>query len=269
MTIIEAIILGIVQGATEFLPISSSGHMVLVPSIFNMTQPDLNAVAIAHLGTLLAVLIYFYKDLRDILAGTLSGIRKGALMGTTESRLGWYIVVGSIPAAAAGLTLEDYFDEIFGTPVIAASFLLLTAALLLFGEYKRSGKKELSGMSWLDAIVIGLFQMMALFPGISRSGSTIVGGLLRGLDRELAARYSFLLGVPAILGAGLLSTLDLLDSPDLGSQLPALAATFVFSAIVGFACIHFLLQWLKKRSLIPFAVYCTAFSIIFLLTNVL
>jgi undecaprenyl-diphosphatase len=269
MTIIEAIILGIIQGATEFLPISSSGHMVLIPASFNMTQPDLNAVAIAHLGTLLAVLVYFYKDLRDILTGTISGIKKGELMGTTEARLGWYIVVGSIPAAAAGLTLEDYFDKIFGTPTIAASFLLFTAALLLFGEYKRSGEKTLSKMSWLDAITIGFFQMIALFPGISRSGSTIVGGLLRGLDRELAARYSFLLGVPAILGAGMLSLFDLVGSADFNSQVPALVTTFVFSAIVGYACIHFLLQWLKQRSLIPFALYCSAFGIIFLVINAL
>ena len=269
MTIIEAIILGIVQGATEFLPISSSGHLVLVPASFNMTQPDLNAVAIAHLGTLLAVLIYFYKDLRDILIGTLSGIKKGELMGTTEARLGWYIVIGSIPAAALGVTLADYFGEVFGTPTIAASFLLFTAALLLFGEYKRSGEKTLSKMSWLDAIIIGLFQMIALFPGISRSGSTIVGGLLRGLDRELAARYSFLLGVPAILGAGLLSLLDLQGSANFNSQIPALVATFISSAIVGYACIHLLLQWLKQRSLIPFAVYCSAFGIIFLVINAL
>lgn len=272
MSIVEAIILGIIQGATEFLPISSSGHMILVPASFNMTRPDLNTIAIAHLGTLLAVLVYFYKDLRDILIGTLSGIKKRELMGTTEARLGWYIVVGSIPAAVAGLTLKDYFEEIFSTPAITASFLLFTAALLLFGEYKRSGNpgnKELSGMSWLDAIVIGLFQMLALFPGISRSGSTIVGGLLRGLDRELAARYSFLLGVPAILGAGLLSVLDLLGPTNFNSQIPALVTTFVFSAIVGYACIHLLLQWLKQRSLIPFAVYCSAFGIIFLLINVL
>ena len=159
--------------------------------------------------------------------------------------------------------------EIFSTPVIAASFLLVTAALLLFGEYKRSGEKTLSKMSWFDAITIGLFQMLALFPGMSRSGSTIVGGLLRGLDRELAARYSFLLGVPAILGAGLLSVLDILGSPDFNSQVPALVTTFIVSAVVGYACIHLLLQWLKQRSLVPFAAYCSAFGIIYLVINAL
>jgi undecaprenyl-diphosphatase len=189
-------------------------------------------------------------------------------MGTTESRLGWYIVVGSIPAAVAGLTLEDYFEEIFGTPLIAAAFLLCTAALLIFGERMRTGGKTLSKMTWLDAIVIGVFQMMALFPGISRSGSTIVGGLLRGLDRGIAARYSFLLGIPAIVGAGLLSVLDLLDSPELENKISALITTFIVSAIVGYGCIHFLLQWLKKRSLIPFAVYCSAFGIIFIIISV-
>jgi undecaprenyl-diphosphatase len=269
LSILEAIILGIVQGATEFLPVSSSGHMVLIPASFNMTQPDLNAVAIAHLGTLLAVLIYFYKDLRDITAGTLSGIKTGQLMGTTEARLGWYIVVGSIPAAVAGLTLEDHFEKIFGSPVMAAVFLLCTAALLIFGERVRTGEKALSRMTWLDAIIIGLFQTLALLPGISRSGSTIAGGLLRGLDRGIAARYSFLLGIPAIFGAGLLSVFDILDSPELGNQLSPLFATFIASAIVGYACIHFLLQWLKQRSLIPFAVYCSLFGIIFIIAYVM
>ena len=232
-----------------------------------MTQPDLNAVAIAHLGTLLAVTVYFFKDLRDIAAGTLSGIRTGCLMGTTESRLGWYIIVGSIPAAVAGLTLEDYFERVFSTPLIAAAFLLCTAALLILGERMRTGEKRLSNMMWRDAILIGFFQMFALLPGISRSGSTIVGGLMRGLDRGVAARYSFLLGVPAIVGAGLLSLLDLLGSPDMGSKITSLFTTFIVSAIAGYACIHFLLQWLKKHSLIPFAVYCAAFGIIFIMTH--
>ncbi len=233
-----------------------------------MTQPDLNAVAVAHLGTLLAVLMYFFKDLRSIATGTLSGIRTGQLMGTTEARLGWYIIAGSIPAATAGLTLADYFERVFNTPLIAAAFLLCTAALLILGERMRTGGKTLSDMSWGDAIIIGFFQMLALLPGISRSGSTIVGGLMRGLDRGVAARYSFLLGAPAIAGAGLTSLLDLAGSPDLGNKIASLFTTFAVSAIVGYACIHFLLQWLKKRSLVPFAVYCAAFGIIFIMTHV-
>lgn len=256
MSILEAIFLGILQGATEFLPISSSGHLVLVPRMFNLTQPSLTVIAIAHVGTLLAVLIYFSRDLWNILRATLSGILQGAPLATTEARLGWFIVVGSIPAAVAGLTLEDFFDEVFGTPVAAAAFLLVTAVLLVTGERLLSGQKKLSQMGWVDAIIIGLFQMLALLPGISRSGSTITAGLARGLSRATAARYSFLLGVPAILGAGLLAVLDLLEAGNLAAQAPALLATFVAAAVSGYACIHFLLSWLRRRSLFPFAIYC-------------
>jgi len=186
-------------------------------------------------------------------------------MGTNESRLGWVIVVGSIPAAILGLTLEDYFEEIFASPAIAAGFLLVTAALLVVGERMLSGEKDLSKMSWYDAIFIGVFQALALFPGISRSGSTIVGSLIRGLDRETAARFSFLLGIPAILGAGLLSVIDLIGAPGLADQIVPFAVVFVVSAVSGYGCIHFLLQWVKQRSLIPFAVYCVAFSLIYLI----
>lgn len=265
MSILEAIILGIVQGATEFLPVSSSGHSILIPTVFGLTQPDLNAVVVAHLGTLLAVLIYFFQDLIAIGRATLQGIIERAPMKTAESRLGWFIVVGSIPAALVGLLLEEWFEAVFGDPRWAAGFLLLTAVLLVLGERLRSGHKTLEKMTWTDAILIGLFQMMALLPGVSRSGSTIVGGLLRGLDRALAARYSFLMSVPVILGAGLLQAIELVQEPNWTSQLPAMTATFVSAAVVGYGCIYFLIAWLRKRSLYPFAIYCASFGLLFLL----
>ena len=200
--------------------------------------------------------------------GVLVGLRDRDLMGTTESRLGWYIFVGSIPAAVVGLTLEDYFEEIFASPAIAAGFLLVTAALLVVGERMLSGEKDLSDMSWSDAIFIGVAQALALFPGISRSGSTIVGSLIRGLDRETAARFSFLLGIPAILGAGLLAVLDLVGAPGLSEKIVPFAVVFFVSAVSGYGCIHFLLQWVKRRSLIPFAIYCTAFALFYLVVFV-
>jgi len=170
--------------------------------------------------------------------------------------LGWYIVVGSIPAATAGLLFTDFFDQVFGTPKIVAFFLLVTALLLVWGERMLTGKKSLAKMTWVDAISIGFFQMLALFPGISRSGSTITGGLWRGLDRETAARYSFLLGVPAIMGAGLLSIFDLQQSGTLASEWPLLLAAFLSAAVVGYACIYFLLAWLRSHGLYIFAAYC-------------
>jgi undecaprenyl-diphosphatase len=153
----------------------------------------------------------------------------------------------------------------FGEPTLAAVFLFGTAGLLVIGERLHSGTKPLEKLSWYDAIIIGLFQLIALLPGISRSGSTITGGLARGLDRATAARFSFLLGIPAIAGAGALSLIEMLSSPDAAEQLPVLGVTFVASAVVGYLCIHFLLTWLRTRRLYPFAIYCAAFGALFLI----
>ncbi|MBK8434658.1 MAG: undecaprenyl-diphosphatase UppP [Chloroflexi bacterium] len=262
MSIFEAIILGIIQGATEFLPVSSSGHMVLIPALFGLSEPNLNVVAIAHLGTLLAVLIYFAADIGQIIAAVWTGLRQRDLMGTPNARLGWYIVVGTIPAVIGALLFEAQLEEMFTDPKAVAGFLLITAAFLIVGEYMRSGWNSIEKMSWLDAIIIGVFQLFALLPGVSRSGSTIVGGMVRGFNRPWAARYSFLLGIPAILGAGLLATLDLLQAPNLSAMLPALFTTFAVAGIVGYACIHLLLTWVRQRSLYPFAIYCVALSLI-------
>lgn len=262
MTLLEAIILGVIQGATEFLPISSSGHLVLVPELFGMTNPTLALVSIVHQGTLVAVLIYFRQDLWAIGRGVLAGLWQKRPLATPESRLGWFILLGSIPAAVAGLLLEDFFERVFGAPPVAALFLLVTAALLVAGERMLSGDKLIKEISWLDALIVGLFQTLALFPGVSRSGSTITAGLIRGLDREAAARFSFLLGIPAILGAGLLSALDLAQAPDLAAQTPLLVGGFISAALSGYACIYFLLAWLKRRNLYIFVVYCVLFSLL-------
>lgn len=263
MDIIEAIILGIIQGATEFLPISSSGHLVVVPALFNLSEPDLNVIAIAHLGSLVAVFVYFWKDIVAIIRGVIGGILAGKPFGNEDARLGWLIVLGSVPAGVLGLSLEAQFDAVFGNPNWAAVFLLGTAGLLVLGERMLSGKKQIKDMGPLDAIIIGLAQMMALLPGISRSGSTMVGGLGRGLNRELSARFSFLLGIPAILGAGTFAIVDLVQEPDLAAQLPALAATFITAGLVGYLCIFFLLRWLRERSLYPFAIYCVCMSLLY------
>lgn len=265
MTIWETIILGILQGATEFLPVSSSGHLVLVPAILNWPAADLSLVAIVHQGTLVAVFVYFRHDLWNIVKATWHGLLNRQFFASSESRLGWYIMLGSVPAGVAGLLLENFFHEVFGTPAVAAGFLLVTAVLLILGEKLRSGDKLIEKMTLPDAMVIGLFQTLALFPGVSRSGSTITGGLLRGLDRATAARFSFLLGVPAILGAGLLSGLDLLRADDLATQIPLLLAGFAAAAVSGYLCIHFLLTWLRRHSLYLFAGYTAAFGTIYLL----
>lgn len=262
MNLIEAIILGIVQGATEFLPISSSGHSVLVPALFGLAEPGLTLVAIAHQGTLLAVLLYFWSDLWAILRGVVQGLWRRRPLATPPARLGWLILAGSIPAAVAGLLFEDFFEEVFGQPRYAALFLLGTALLLVLGEQLRRGDKDLRNLTLPDALIVGLFQMLALFPGISRSGSTITAGLMRGLDRATAARFSFLLGVPAIAGAGLLALRDVIAAGNLAASWTVYVATFVAAFITGYASIHFLLAWLRRHSLYAFAVYCTAVALI-------
>lgn len=265
MTIIEAIILGVIQGATEFLPISSSGHLLLIPNIFNLDQPDLNGIAIAHLGTLVAVLVYFRTDLWAIFTAILSGLRIKQPMASLESRLGWFIIIGTIPAVVAGFFLADLIDTRLATPEIASFLLIVTALILVAGERSYSGVHGLEKISWLDSLIIGLAQAVALLPGISRSGITIAAGLGRGLTRETAARYSFLLGVPAIAGAGLLSLLDLVRSSEASSQSSELLVTFVTAAFIGYLCIHFLLSWLRRRSLYLFAAYCAVFGTLYLL----
>lgn len=264
MSIIEAIILGLLQGATEFLPISSSGHLLIVPDLFKMAEPSLTVIAVAHQGTLLAVLIYFWADIWSILRGVANGLRQRQPLGTTESRLGWYVLVGTIPAVLVGLPLSSKFDELF-TPVAAAFSLIITSAFLIIGERYLSGRKALPQMSWGDAIFIGVAQTIALIPGNSRSGITISAGLVRGLDRATAARYSFLLGIPAIAGAGLLALLDLLQANDLRQQLPILITAFLTSAISGYLCIRFLLNWLKSHSLQVFIIYRVVFGLFYLL----
>jgi undecaprenyl-diphosphatase len=263
MTLIEAIILGIIQGATEFLPVSSSGHSILVPPLLGLGDPGLTAVIIAHQGTLLAVLIYFWRDVVAIVRGVLRGLAERAPLGNPEARLGWLLVLGCIPAAVIGLLFEDSFERVFSDTRWAAGFLLVTALLLVLGERMVSGRKTISGIGPVDAILIGLFQMFALFPGVSRSGSTIVGGLSRGLGREEAARFSFLLSIPVVAGAGLLSLRGLFSAD--AESLLALLVTFVVSLLVGLGSIHFLMQWLRTRKLYPFAIYCAAFGIFSLL----
>lgn len=269
MNLFEAIFLGIIQGITEFLPISSDGHLVLIPALFNLPEPDLNLVSIAHQGTLLAILVFFYRDLWQIFLAVLEGVRQRQPLATTESRLGWYILLGSIPAGVIGILFKDFFEGTYANPAVAAVFLFVTATFLIIGERMLSGRKQLAEMSWQDALVIGVMQIPAILPGVSRSGGTISAALGRGYDRMTAARFSFLLGVPAIAGAGLLALIDLLQVDNLSDQIPFLLTTFVTSAVVGYAAIYFLLSWLRQRSLYTFAVYCVGLGLLYLLVAAL
>lgn len=277
IAMLNAAFWGLIQGLSEFLPISSSGHLVLVPAVLGQDGPDLGTSAVLHLGTLLAVLVYFRKDLlrmlslsrtevAAMLAARRSPVPAGAPAGGTAPgvslrdaeglRMVMLIVLGTIPAAVIGLAFESFFDGINERPAVVATALIVTGIALMATRFIPDGSKSMEEGTAPDAAAIGLMQALALIPGVSRSGSTIAGGLLRGFDRVQAARYSFLLGIPAIAGGGLISFVRLLES-DAGVP----AATWVgmaVAAVSGYAAIAILLRLLGRIGLAPFGVYCMA-----------
>jgi undecaprenyl-diphosphatase len=254
MTLLQAIFLGILQGATEFIPVSSSGHLVLVPWLLGWPEPGLAFDAIVHWGTVLAVLAVFWRDLYRLLQAGLKSLRTRSL-ADPDARVAWWIVIGTVPAVVIGYLFQDFFKTLFGTPVAAAGFLLVTGLILSLSERLGRQTHEAEEMSWLDALLVGLAQAAAIAPGISRSGMTIAAGLLRGVKRAAAARFSFLLVVPAILGAGILSLLDLAGEGVLATDWPLLVSGFVAAAVSGYLCIRFLLSYLRRGRLYGFAVY--------------
>jgi undecaprenyl-diphosphatase len=294
VNLFKAFFLGILQGATEFLPVSSSGHLVLVPWLLGWASPGMAFDAVVHWGTALAVVVYFWRDWVALVRAALCSLRaltlrwfrtaplaqgqfpqgeppSGPRLATepsqcsqspVDARLAWLILLGTIPAALAGWLLEDFFEEMFARPAAAAAFLLVTAVLLTASERFGRRERDLGALAWPDALLVGFAQALAIFPGISRSGATIAAGLARGLRREPAARFSFLLATPVILGAGLLKVVDLAQMGGLAAQIPTLAIGFAAAGGVGFACIHFLLRYLQHRRLYPFAIYCAVVGVV-------
>lgn len=271
MTLLQALILGLIQGATEFIPVSSSGHLTLVPWLLRWSfDPDLKFAfdVLAHWGTLIAVLAVFWSDLWALARGWLRtvGLRASPQEGgpgfwarvraDVDGRLAWLILLGSVPAAVLGLLFEDFFERLFGTPLIASLLLLVTAALLTFSEWRGGQGRDLPALRGLDALWIGLGQATAIAPGISRSGATMAAGLMRGVRRAAAARFSFLLSTPVILGAGVWQLKDLIAESGWTAHLPPLLIGFAVAAVAGYLCIRFLLSYLRRGKLYPFAAYC-------------
>jgi undecaprenyl-diphosphatase len=262
MDIIQAIIIGIVQGLTEFLPVSSSAHLVFAPYILG-TESSLAYDTLLHIGTLVAVVIYFWKDILHMLKSFISSLmdipRGQFSKGLKEDqfkKLAWFIIIGTIPAGLAGVLFKSSFESLFNNVAIVGFFLIITGLLLWGSEMvsrKVSSKKSMKEMNVKNALIIGIAQAFAIAPGISRSGATISAGLFLGIERELAARYSFLLSIPAILGAALVQTKDI-TSLDMGTA--AAAAGFIAAAITGYLAIKFMLKLIKEKDLLPFAYYC-------------
>ncbi len=266
MDVLKALILGILQGATEFLPVSSSGHLVLVPWWFGWDNPPTVFDVTVHLGTLVAVLLYFWRDWLALLRAGLSALRNKSIQDP-QARLLLLLVLGTIPAGLVGVLLEDYFESVFSDPPIVAAFLLVTALLLTFSERATKGDRSLSQLTAGDALAIGVAQACAVFPGISRSGSTIAMGLWRGLPRATAARFSFLLATPIIMAAGFKQLLNVLvNGESVGSSMVLpLVVGFGAAAGVGFLCVWGLLRLLQRYRLYGFAIYCAVFGTLSLL----
>ena len=263
MSLFQAFILGLVQGATEFVPVSSSGHLVLVPWLLGWKlDPDIIFAfdVLVQWGTLMAVVVYFWGDLVAILKAVVAGLVARQPLSTWEARLGWLLFLSTLPAVVLGFLFKDTVEAAFDSATATAVFLLVTAALLALSERLGRRYRPLEALSGLDATWIGLGQALALFPGISRSGATIAAALSRNLDRIAAARFSFLMSVPVIFGAGLLPLKDLFDAGTLGGHLPVLGVGFVAAAVSGYVCIWGLLAFLRRRSLYAFAVYCFVFA---------
>ncbi|MBN1266684.1 MAG: undecaprenyl-diphosphatase UppP [Anaerolineales bacterium] len=259
MTFFQAIVLGVIQGATEFLPISSSGHLVLLPWLLGwQINPDTIFIfdILVQWGTLVAVIAYFHEDLIRLILAAFRGLRQGTPWKETDSRLAWLLALASIPAAAVGLLIKQTVAFSFNNPAAASAFLLVTAALLVIAEKVQTGERSLDQMKPSDALWVGVFQILALFPGVSRSGSTITGGLIRGFDRETAARFSFLMSIPIMLGAGILALLDLSGLGFFQTLLPALLLGTASAAVVGYLAIHWLLKFISTNKLTVFAWYC-------------
>ena len=272
MTLLQALILGIIQGATEFIPVSSSAHLVLVPYLFNWKIDQQTAFAydvLVHWGTLVAVVLYFRKDLWSYITSAVQGILSGKPLEKVESRLAWFLVIGTIPAGVIGYLFKDFFEKVFNSHLPPTLFLFVTALLLAWSEKQARLSRNLSSLNLADAIVIGFAQAVAIFPGISRSGATISAGLFRGLDRVSSARFSFLLSVPVIFGAGFLPLKDLLQMHLLSQDLPVLLTGFVSALVCGYLFIDFLLKYLQKRKLYVFAGYCVLFASLNLLVMLL
>ncbi len=270
MSLFQAVILGIVQGLTEFIPVSSSGHLVLVPHVlgwrFDQSQAFIFDVLVQW-GTLFAVIVYFRRDLMEIAAAFFKALISGKPFATDDARMGWYLIIATIPAVVVGLLAKDLIESAFASARATGFFLLITALLLVVAEIVGQRNRTTKQIRWFDSLWIGCSQVFALLPGVSRSGSTIAGGMTRNLDRSSAARFSFLMSVPVLFGAGVLACKDLFTMPETDHFLLPLAAGFLAALISGYAAIRWLIGYLNNHSLYIFAGYCLVIGLLIIFTG--
>lgn len=252
--ILKAVFLGIIQGITEFLPISSSGHLVLSQQLLGVKSTRLTLEIFLHFGTLIPVIVIFRDDIYDIFT-----------LKSDKKHLVWLLFFGTIPAALIGFIFKDYITGLFSSTYFTGFMLLITGTLLYIAEKAGNVFRDIKDFRFYHALIVGLAQAGAIFPGISRSGSTITASLLQGLKREQAARYSFLLSLPVILGAGLLEIKDSMTMGISGISWTAVISGTIFAAISGYFAIKYMLFILRSGSLIIFSYYCWALGLIVIL----
>lgn len=286
MNIILAIIFGIIQGLTEYIPISSSAHLIIVPWLFGWHDPALTSLSFdvaLHLGTLVAVIWFFAADWVCLIHAGLASLVERKIGDNPDRKLAWLLVIGCIPGGIAGLLAENKIDQLFHQPnipikpvaIIVLGIIIASLALVLFvAERLARHTREMNSLTLKDVIIIGLAQALAVFPGVSRSGSTIAAGLALNLKREAAARFSFLLSAPIIAGAGLKSVWDMFQQYRMGgafglSELILFPFGFVAAAISGYFCIKYLLRYLQKNSTDPFVYYRWGLAILIIIIAII
>lgn len=253
MEIIQLIVLSLVQGVTEFLPVSSSAHLILVPQLTGWQDQGLLFDVAVHVGTLLAVLLYYR---RDVLSMSQSFLNQGFKRDMNEeARLAWAVILGTIPLGLVGLLGKDFIEQNLREPLVIATSTVVFGVLLGLSAWMNKAERKLGSMTWLDVLVVGGAQALALIPGTSRSGITITAALFRKFEPQEAARFSFLLSIPAILMPFSLYMLELVKTPDIEWDFVSLAIAIVLSFISALGCIHLFLKLLEKIGMLPFVVY--------------
>ncbi len=252
MDAFQAIVLGIVQGLTEFLPISSSGHLRIVPAFFGWDDPGAAFTAVVQIGTMAAVLLYFRRDLWRIASAWVRSLRDREERRTLDARLGWYIILGTIPISVLGLAFKDPIETEFRSLTLIGTTLIVFGLVMLLAEKVSRRERELDSLTVRDGVVIGCAQALALVPGVSRSGATISAGLFLNFDRTAAARYSFLLSVPAVVLSGLF---ELRRAGQGGLPVGATVVATLLAFVTGYASIAFLLRYLVRHSIGVFVGY--------------
>ena len=273
MDIIQAIIIGLVQGLTEFLPVSSSAHLIFAQQALGVADVGLAFDVLMHVGTLVAVIVYFFNDIVNMIKGfllSLVDLKNGNFMGELKKdpykKLAWLTILATIPIGIVGVLFNDIVESMFMGLTVPAFLLLITGCLLYVSQRMNTGKIDVRNITLKEALIMGCGQALAILPGLSRSGTTIAAGLFAGLDKEFAAKFSFILSIPAILGAAVFQLKDLSGG---SVEIGACIAGFIVAAISGYLAISFLLKIVREKSLDIFAYYCWIVGIIVLIGSLI